>query len=350
MTPRAGAKAAWERAKSVLVALTVTAMIWLVADQNVQEQEVFRVPVRVSTRDPNRYAAIAKSSQQVTLQVTMAGRRRHLKAFADLVSATPVFEAFVDEAKTPRPEPQALSSADDILGRIKAVNESHLTIRSVVPRSVPVLIDVFAEIPAFTVEPDFGDMKVTARCTPASVSVRLPRSAAGQLPPDRILRPDAAAILQQALKENPGTREFQITVPLTMDVQTTAPIAFHPEKVTVTGVVETFQATAVKGPVQITFSIPDEVQQKFSVAVVQGTSLRQSIAVTGPANQLDQLEPQEIRAFVEVLAADMDEPGKEITRPVQYVLPPGFSLAGGSGVHTVAFKLTPRATAEPASP
>jgi hypothetical protein len=83
---------------------------------------------------------------------------------------------------------------------------------------------------------------------------------------------------------------------------------------------------------------------------LQHTSLRQSIAVTGPANQLDQLEPQEIRAFVEVLAADMDEPGKEITRPVQYVLPPGFSLAGGSGVHTVAFKLTPRATAEPASP
>lgn len=342
MTPREGAKTKWQTAKLLLVVLTVTVMIWLVADQNVQQQEVFRVPVRVASPDPNRYAAVAKPSQQITLQVTMTGRRRHLKAFADLVSATAAFEALVDEAKAPRPEPQSLSSADDILKRIRAVGESLLTIRSVVPRNVPVLIDLFVEIPAFTVEPGFGDLKVTARCTPTSVSVRLPRSAAGQLPPDRIIRPDAGAILQQALKENPGTREFQITVPLTMDLETAAPITFHPEKVTVTGVVEMFQGTAVKGPVQITFSIPDDVQQKFIVAVVSGTSLRQSIKVTGPANQLDQLEPQEIRAFVEVLAADMDEPGKEITRSVQYFLPPGFSLAGGSGSHTVTFKLLPR--------
>jgi hypothetical protein len=351
MAPREKARPVWESAKSALLLLTVTVMIWLVADQNVQEQQVFRIPVRVASRDPNRYVAFAKSAPQVVLQASMTGRRRHLKAFADLLSTTPAFEAFMDQSRAPAPEPQLLSSADDILRTVRAVQESHLAIRSVTPRTVSVLIDVFTEVPSLAVEPDFGDLKVTARCTPAAVSARLPRSAVGLLPPDRILRPDAAAILHQALKDNPESREFQIAVPMTLDVQTSEPVAFRPEKVTVTGVVETFQATAVKGPIQITFSIPAEVQEKFILSPAPGTSLRQNIEVTGPAGQLDRLEPQEIRAFVEVLAADMDEPGKDITRPVQYFLPPGFSLAAGSAPHTVTFQLTPRPTAaEPPAP
>lgn len=339
----------WERIKSFAVVAVVTGFVWLAADQNVQEEQVFAVPVRVVSRDPNRYVSFTNPAQHVTLKVAMSGRRRHLKAFGELVNTQGVFDAAIDEGKPALPEPQPLSCEEGIVKRIKAVAESRLVITSVEPRSISVIIDLFTDIPDIPVQPNFGELKVTATCTPPKVTIRLPQSAVGELPSDRILRPNAAAIIQDELEKDPEEREFRISLPLLLETTGAAPITFTPDKVTVSGIVETRQATAVKGPVQITFSIPQEVQEKFSVALEPGASMRQSIEVTGQRNLLDRLDPRDIRAFVEVLVADMDEPSKPITRPVQFILPSGFSLATAAPPSEVTFKLVPRPVTTPTS-
>ena len=104
-------------------------------------------------------------------------------------------------------------------------------------------------------------------------------------------------------------------------------------------------AWSVTTVTQITFSIPDEVQENFAIVANPGTNFRPSIEVTGPSESLALLDPRDIRGFVEVMAADMNEPGKEIIRPVRYVLPPGFALAADSPTHEITFKLVPRASA-----
>ena len=337
----------WEKIKTILVVTAITAFVWLAADQNVLEEQAFKVPVRVVTRDPNRYVALVKPPQQVTLKVTMSGRRRYLKAFGDAINEQNPVEAVIDESIAAKPEPQTLSTEDEILRSIKAVRESHLVIKAVEPRSVSVIVDEFAEIPKVEVQPNFGDLKVTATCSPSTVAVRLPRFATGLLPTDGIIRPQAASLVQEELKNDPEDREFRISLPLALEVPGSAPITFIPDKVTVSGVVESFQATAVKGPVQITFSVPVEVQDRFTIVPEPGTNLRQNIEVTGPSSLLDRLDPREIRAFVEVLVADMDEPGKVITRQVRYTLPPGFTLAATAAPREIQFKLVPHPTVGP---
>ncbi|MBN2563027.1 MAG: hypothetical protein JXQ75_19050 [Phycisphaerae bacterium] len=340
----------WKKVKSFLVVVVITVLIWLVADQNVQKEQLFRIPVHVSSRDPDRYAAIYGPSKQVTLHVMMSGRRRHLKAFGELVNATGVFELVIDRGQASGSKPQTLSAENDILRGIEAIRQSPVTIKSVSPPNVQVIVDDFTTVANIAVKPDFGDLKVPVpRCSPDTVSVRLPKFAVSRLPADRVIRPDAEARVQQALNADSGDPEFEVSLPLVLDLETAVPLEFIPDKVTVTGVVEARQATAVKGPVQITFSVPEEVQARFSIAVDPGTNLRRTIEVTGPKNLLDQLDPHEIRAFVDVMAADMDdEPGKKIARTVQYVLPPGFTLASNSPPNQVVFRLVPRPAAAPA--
>lgn len=339
----------WEKTKSLIAASAITVLIWLAADQNVQQEQEFRLTVRLVSRDPARFAEIVEPAQQPTLVVKMSGRRRHLKEFSDLVGERRVLEAIMNERQASDPRPQAVSTETDILQRIPEVSRSRLVIKSVLPEKVSILVDDYITLTDLAVEPSFGDLQVNAGVSPSKVSARLPMFAQDQLPPDRVIRLNAAALARQALQENPDAQEFKVTVPITLAARTTVPIEFIPDKVTVTGVVESRHATAVKGPVQVTFSIPAEVQSRFSVVPDRGSNLRQSIELTGPAKLLEELDPREIRAFVDVMAADMDEPGKPITRPVQYILPPGVSLAADSPPQNIVFRLVPRSApaAEP---
>jgi hypothetical protein len=335
--------AAWEKFKRILVVVVVTVFIWLAADQYVRREQLFRIPVRVVSHDPDRYAAIAGDRHQVTLTVTMVGRHKHLKRFADSFGPNDFFEAVVDETRVDR-HPQSVSTLNDILRRIKEIRESRLSIKSVSPPTVSIRIDEYEVIPNVAVEPDYGDLRVVNPvCNPDTVSVRIPRFATPQLLNERVIRPEAANVVQEATK---GRSSFQeVPLPLTLEADPTLGIEIIPDQVTLSGVVEARNATDVKGPVQITFSTPNEVQEGFAIVANPDSIFRQSIEVTGPSEALERLDPRDIRGFVDVMAADMNEPGKEITRPVRYVLPPGFALAADSPTHEITFKLVPRAPA-----
>lgn len=339
----------WEKTKSLTAASIITVLIWLVADQNVQQEQQFRIPVRLVSRNPARFAEIVEPAQQPSLVVVMSGRRRHLKEFSDLVGDKRVLEAIMNDRQASDPRPQAVSAETEILQRIPEVSQSRLVIKSVNPEKVSILVDDFITLSDIAVEPSFGDLQVNAGVSPSKVSLRLPRFARDQLPADQVIRLNAAALAQQALQENPEAQEFKVTVPLTLGTRTSVPIEFIPDKVTLTGVVESRHATVVKGPVQVMFSIPAEVQAKFCVMPDRGSILRQSIELTGPSKLLEALDPRDIRAFVDVMAADVEEPGKQITRPVQYVLPPGVSLSADSPPQNVVFRLISRA-APPVGP
>ncbi len=340
--------AAWEKTKRVLVVVVITLFIWLAADQYVRREQLFRIPVRVVSHDPDRYVAIAGARRQVILNVIMVGRHKQLKRFVELVGQQDFFEAVIDDTVIDETrkglDPQSVSTINDILERTKEIRESSLTIKSVSPANISIRVDEYEVIPNVAVEPDFGDLKVVNLvCNPDVVSVRIPRFAAPQLLSERVIRPPAGDAVQEATK---GRSLFQeVSLSLTLEADPILGIEIIPDKVTLSGLVEARNATDVKGPVQITFSIPDEVQEIFAIAANPGTNFRPSIEVTGPSESLALLDPRDIRGFVEVMAADMDEPGKEIIRPVRYVLPPGFALAADSPTHEITFQLVPRAPA-----
>lgn len=339
----------WTRIKNISVVVVITMLIWLVADQYVREEQSFRVPVRVVSPTPDRYTAIAGPPYQITLNVTMAGPRKHLRRFNDLLQSKAFFEAaidetMIDETRVSSAIPHSISALDDILRKIKEIKEWHRSIKRVSPRTVSVRIDHFEDIPNVAVEPDYGDLRVVnPSCKPDKVSVRLPSFARRQLLSERVIRPKVESVIRDATTET--ETDYQLPLTVSLDADPALGVEITPSEVVLSGVVEALNATVTKGPVQITFSIPDEVQERFTVVAVAGTNFRQNIDVTGPKELLDQLDPRDIRAFVDVMAADMDELDREITRPVQYVLPPGFAQPRDTPPHEITFRLVPRSVA-----
>ena len=338
----------WKKFKTACVVVGITLLIWFAADQNVMEPRTFPITVRLASSDPDRYAGLAEPPYQRTVRVTLRGRRRHLHEFAGLLQSRSVFVANIDRTKPVSVTPQSISVIDDVLSKIKAIRESRLAVDGVEPVALLARIDEYVTVANVRVQPDYGDLKVTANVSPQTVSVRLPRFVAKRLGP----QPVATALAEQRIRADqaPDGR-FTIKAPLVFgglkDLDPDVRIEFLPSsEVTISGRIEALTETQSKGPIQITWSIPDDVQKKY-VVVADQANFRVNIDVTGPKMRLDQLEPADILGIVEVFAGDMDAPGpgKEITREVKFILIdpakcPGCTLSSES--HEVRFRLEPR--------
>lgn len=332
----------WEKFKSAAVVVFITFMIWFAADQNVKEERTFQVPVRMISESPDRYASIAELLPQVTLTVTLDARRRRLQEFAEIASSKPMFEAIVSRSEDADVKPRPMSSRE-ILAMVKEIDNFGLSyISRIEPANVMVLIDDYRTVSDVRIDPQYGDLKVTATATPTKVSVQLPGFLAEKLRQEPVAIADAAQRIRTASGQD---GDFNVKVPLTLPVLRNAPpdagIKILPtNEVALTGRIEALTATRRKGPIQITWSIPDHVQREYRVVSEPESNFRPDIDVTGPRDLIDQLDPREIRAFVDVFAADAEKPGATLRRSVQFVLPPGFTLAPAAPYELV-FHLEP---------
>jgi hypothetical protein len=330
-----------EKIKFWSAVTVLTVLIWVAAGQNVDEEKTFQIPLRLMSDDPNRYAAITEPSYQTTFVATFRGRRRHLKEFSDLAATKTYFEVVIDRSQPSNAKPQSLS-ARELLLKIKP---APLTLYSVEPDTVLAIVDDYVTVHDVRVEPVLGDLKVSAVPTPTKVSVRLPRFAAEWVQADPVAVADAERVIRAGSWPDGS---FKIKVPLRLKaIKDDAPemqVKIIPsDTVTLSGQIESLTQTKRIGPIQVTLSIPKQVQQAFDVKLDEAANLRPDIDVVGPRVAIDQLDPRDIRAFVDVLAADTEKPQTQIRRAVQFVLPQGFTLSEGSPKQEVTFTLEPRA-------
>lgn len=337
----------WDSIRSFLVVTVITILIWFAADRNVSEEQSFQIAVRVVSEDPDRYAALAAPPYQATLTVRMVGRRRLLQEMADLLNKNTVFEAALDRDEEPGIHPRAISSRE-LVAQIKTLEDVTWSIKNVEPATVDIVVDAYETIHNVKVEPHYGDLKVSANLTPPEVSIRLPRFRAGRLKQQPVATADAEARIRAASKPDGS---FQVKVPLACDALKNLPAdarakILPSEEVTIAGQIESLTATRRKGPIQITWSVPQQVQNDFVVVVDPDTNFRPDIDVTGPKEGIDQLEPRDIRAFIEVLTADTEKPHTKIRRAAQFILPKGFELAAGAQPYEITFELQQRSATE----
>jgi hypothetical protein len=211
---------------------------------------------------------------------------------------------------------------------------------------VAIRVDFYEVVPNVRVVGEYGDLKVSAKPTPDKVSVRLPRFAAERLRADPVARADAEQRIRSA-RWSDGI--FQIKVPVAFpalkDLDPDLKIEVLPSpEVQLSGQIEALTVTRRKGPIQITWSIPQQVQEEFKVVLDPTVNLRPDIDVTGPKELIDQLDPREIRAFVDVMAADTENPHSPIRRAVKFVPPAGYSVPAESPPYEIVFQLEPRAS------
>lgn len=333
----------WESIKSAAAVALITGLIWFVADRNVRDEATHRLNVRIVSESPQRYAAFDKPPNRIVFVVKVTGRRRELKEFADLVESKDLFDAVVDERRPVSIEPQALS-AREILSMIRPLARSSVSYRSIEPQTERVRIDSFETVPDIRVVPNLGELKAEITINPERVSIRLPRFAALRLRENPTAQAEAdRLILASRGPDGAFSVKAALIVEALKDLSLDPPAEILPSgEVTLTGQIQALTATARKGPIQITFSIPHEVQDEYRIVVDRAANFRQDIDVVGPKEQIEQLDPRDIRGLVEVLAADREQPGVEIRRKVQFILPPDCTLAPGTPQYEIAFKLEPR--------
>ncbi|MBK8267017.1 MAG: hypothetical protein IPK83_01400 [Planctomycetes bacterium] len=337
----------WSRTKSVLVIVSITMLIWLAADQNVALEEECTIVVQLGSDVSDRYAGFAESPFSREFTLKLKGRRNRLRDFTRYADSNALLTAYVDKDMPTSSEARTVTM-DKILSGIHELKEHRLTLLSVVPNEVKVLVDEYTTIRDVRVKPDYGDLKVTPEFLRNTVSARVPRFLA------KILgeAPIAIAIPAQSIQSVQRTGDsFEVAGVLKFDLPENLDpkmrIEFEPSReVTIAGRIEAMTATESKGPIQIYWSIPDEVQRDYVVMADQMT-FRVHIDVTGPKDRLPQLEARRIRAFIDVLAGDVDGlgSGKEIVRDVRFVLPADFqdcAISNESQPIQARFRLEPR--------
>lgn len=337
----------WSRIKTGLAVFSITLLIWLAADQNVTLDEEFNINFRLSAPDQDRYAGFAEGGPQRTYKVKMKGRRNRLREFGRQADGN-TLTAMFDHGMLPSSEPRTLNTADEIISRIPEVRESRLNIVSVEPESVDVIIDEYATVEGIKVKPDYGDLRVEPVFLRGTVSARVPKFLLKKLGSSPIATAVPKQNIQQIARPD-GTFEVQGTLSFDLadQIDPSLKVEFQPSnEVTIAGRIEAMTGTENKGPIQINWAVPDEVQREYAMVTDQA-NFRVYIDVTGPKSHVAQLDPRRIRAYIDVFAGDIDSPGpnKEIVREVRFILPPeasDCSIVPGSQSYQIRFRLEPR--------
>ncbi|MFQ5501156.1 MAG: hypothetical protein ACE5EQ_02525 [Phycisphaerae bacterium] len=337
----------WRKINNAVVVIVITFLIWFAADQNVLLEQDITIPIRLTSGHPDRYAGFSEPPYQKQVTVRLRGRRRRLREFKSLVENQKVFYVNVGSSKPTSASVQSLSTLDDIVMKMEAYRKSKLSVVAVQPKVLGARIDRIVRVEGVPVKMDGGDLKVSADRSPKTVSVSLPEFVHSHFGGNLI----ATAVAEQiilASEDEEGS--FQVSVPLSLaDLDGFDPMIqprFQPPEVNITGRIEAMTTTANKGPIQIKWYVPDDVQKDYVIVKEQG-SLRVNIDVTGPKDRVDLLDPSDIKGIVEVFAADRPDtaPVAEITRSIEFILPPDFpdcSLSPNSQMFEVRFRIEPR--------
>ncbi len=335
----------WQNSKNAAAVAVITLLIWWSADRGVTDADHFAVRLAVRAADPGVLAAL-ESPNPAEVTATLSGTRGRLEALRSRLRREPAlaFE-YVLSVDASAPGRRPLSTRTMLAGSA-AFGELGLDVVDVQPPEAVVTLDRFVS-ERLRIEPDFGAIGVeNVACQPATVELRrVPARLLASRYGDRVLRPSAEPALRQWLTAHPEETTFEIDVTLSVP---DAPhvIEFVPSPhVKVVGRFVSPLATVRRGPVQVVFAIPPDVQRQYEVRPAEKSNLRPDVWIRGPKAQVEQIAPQEISLYVEVRASDVAGTTKVVQRAPRVILPPGVELAREP--EEIEFELVERAPAEP---
>ncbi|MFO0973304.1 MAG: hypothetical protein U1A27_07690 [Phycisphaerae bacterium] len=327
----------WERVREVGTVIVITWLIWWSADRRVTDRAEFPLRIAVRSARPGVQATV-ESPRPAEVRVTVEGTRGRLEAFRALLQRNRDLQLeHVVAADESSPGTRTLSAAV-VLGQTAIIHDAGVTIVDVRPAEISVVFERLVDV-SVRIEPSFGTVGVeNVVCQPATVEVRrLPERVAHERLADGVLRPWAEQALKQWLASNPDRASFSIDLALSIpDAPQSA--EFSPSStVRVAGRFVNLFTTAKKGPVQIVFAIPPELERQYLVRPAEGSNFRPDVEVRGPTAAVEQLTPQQVLVFVDVLTSDAAGTVRTIRRMPRAVLPPGLELA--REMQEVAFEL-----------
>lgn len=320
----------WERLQTAIMVVLFTGLIWWNANELVRSSRTYHL--RIRPVQPPGMAVRVMSGEE--LNVTLSGSSRLLDAVsARLQAANGVIEYRIPRSDLRENAERVDAAARDVISQ--AAELEGVSVSEVTPATIGLQIDRLESV-AMPITVDFGAAEVQgAAVAPTQVVVTMPQRELRQHP--RKIRIDAEQAVRRWIRDNPGEANLSVRLAVPAIPRATA---IEPANVTLTGTVVQFLSTQVKGPVQVQPAVPALVQQQFIVEPAQEGGFRTDVTVRGAKDDLAALNPEQIRAYVDVLTADVALAGQKITRRIIVVLPRGFELVGEPP--EVTFQLTRR--------
>jgi len=115
---------------------------------------------------------------------------------------------------------------------------------------------------------------------------------------------------------------------------------FFTDRVAVTAVIEHRDQSKLLRSVYVRFDLSHDQWRKYDLEVKNNADLALEINVRGPSDIIASLTPQDVRAYVEISTSDVIKTEGWLTRPVNFVLPPGVVL--DQAAPQVQFRLVER--------
>jgi hypothetical protein len=317
----------FEHAKNLTIVVVITGLIWWTANQQVQDSAEFTLRIGIRAADQSLLAVIEHPAPAEVV-VRLTGTRGRIDAFRNLLQREPsrVFEHVLPPDHRTR-GPQRMA-ARQVLAGSGMFRQTGLDIEDIRPAEVQLVVEALRTV-SLRLEPDFGTIGVeNVVCQPQIVEVHgVPESIVDTHYADGVLRAPAEHAVRQWLATHPDAPDFEINLILTIP-EAPPTVEFAPSsRVRAVGRFVSVVDTAKKGPVQIVFAVPPDVQRGYYVRPSEASNLRPDVFVRGHKSLLEQLAPQQIFMYVEVMVADVAGSARLIQRVPRVVLPDGVELA-----------------------
>ena len=321
--------------KNFLFVAAITLLIWIYADMDVTEEEVFNATIVFTTG--NSTDVVLVSPQRMVVDFTLGGTRSGLREFQRYLEDAD-FIIHYDLAPDSLPGTNDVR-VDDILNKSANLSQLELVVRSATPSNVTFEIDRRVSRIAI-IELDYIGAKIVGepKIKPTETTVRLAAIDDAAIGDDLLILKTRQLDLSAIPVGQAYTVQLEIVPPpaqLPVQLQDTS------VEVTVTVGPRTDHETLTLA-VQILNPrtwIEDGTWTQYRLVKKDPLEWQPQVVVSGARQQLDKLRAEDIQAHIILVEDDKTPVESWLQRPVTIQFPPGTDLHIVGDTPVVNFKL-----------
>jgi hypothetical protein len=325
--------------RNVFWVAVVTLMIWVYADLEISEPREFTVTLRLTRKADGGTALVGQREWSTTFSAK--GSRRDLTRFERwLVDNEDTIEVDVSDYRIAEHD----EPTSQLLSRSQGVLRHNLEVQSITPKQIPFRVEAL-ETRSVPVQFDYVNATIqNVKIEPSEVSVVASTSVWGRID-DATDAPVVRTRQEDLTLVDPDDNRSRTIplVPLIEDV----PVMLDRSVVAVSFQVKSQPETrtfevAVRRNEPSTWEAQGVWSTLELVRREAEPTWTYSITVAGAARDLQRLNREDIRAFIELTDADRDNTDQWIKREVMVYFPPDSKVRLADRAPTIEFKLTPR--------
>lgn len=332
----------WRSFSSFVWIAVITILIWVWADLRFVDSAEFKATIVIdSSANPD---LIVASDRNIEVAFKLEGNRAALDKFQrDLLEKSSIIKYDISTFSSSN-SPQSTS---DMITRAQDLSKLGITVMSASPSSVTIQIDKKVTISGIPVEPGEFVNGVLAtgkppKISPAKVNVVIANREYEKIRKTQSMDKLTLKTMAIDLKSLPTGQEIDREVEIIPELSG-SPVELSVPKVTVRLEVATRTAqkeynVAVRALCPLAW-LDDGTWEQYKIVRQDQLDWKKHIIVTGPQQDLDRLNVEDIDAYIVLTDKDKEPVESWLTRDVQFRFPSDMKVGVAGELPKVSFKL-----------